>query len=77
MTSVNRERVLRAVGTAIAARRRASGLSQEQLAERSGLHRTYIGAVERGIRNPTITSLAQLARGLACQPSELLAEAGL
>ena len=77
MTSVNRERVLRAVGTAIAARRRGSGLSQEQLAERSGLHRTYIGAVERGIRNPTITSLARLARGLACQPSDLLAEAGL
>jgi transcriptional regulator with XRE-family HTH domain len=77
VSSVNREQVLRSVGSAIASRRRDRGLSQEKLAELSGLHRTYIGAVERGIRNPTITSLTQLARGLACQPSDLLAEAGL
>ncbi len=77
MASVNREQVLRAVGGTIASRRRESKLSQEQLAERSGLHRTYIGAVERGIRNPTVTSLTQLAAGLACRPSDLLAEAGL
>jgi transcriptional regulator with XRE-family HTH domain len=77
MASVNRDQVLRSVGGTIASRRRESKLSQEQLAERSGLHRTYIGAVERGIRNPTVTSLTQLAVGLACRPSDLLAEAGL
>ncbi|HVE45970.1 MAG TPA: helix-turn-helix transcriptional regulator [Acidimicrobiales bacterium] len=77
MASVDRQAVLTAVGGIIASRRHSSGLSQEQLAERCGLHRTYIGAVERGIRNPTVTTLAHLALGLSCSASELLAEAGL
>jgi transcriptional regulator with XRE-family HTH domain len=37
------------------------GLSQEQLAFDAGLHRTYISGVERGVRNPTITVLEQIA----------------
>lgn len=77
MASEERQAVLTAVGAAIASRRHKSGLSQEQLAERSGLHRTYIGAVERGIRNPTVTTLAHLALGLSCRASDLLDEAGL
>lgn len=77
MSSIDRQAILTVVGEAIATRRRTRGLSQEQLAERSGLHRTYIGAVERGIRNPTVTTLAQLALGLSCRASELLAEAGM
>jgi len=44
--------------------RRAKGWSQEELADRSGLHRTYISGIERGIRNPTLTILDKLARAL-------------
>jgi transcriptional regulator with XRE-family HTH domain len=73
----NTPSVLGVVGVAIAARRRELGLTQEQLAELSGLHRTYIGSVERGIRNPTVVSLERIATGLSCRPSDLLREAGL
>ena len=44
--------------------RREKGWSQEELANRAGLHRTYVSGVERGIRNPTITIVDKLAGAL-------------
>lgn len=48
------------------------GWSQEELADQSGLHRTYVSGVERGVRNPTISIVAVLARALGVTPSVLL-----
>jgi transcriptional regulator with XRE-family HTH domain len=68
----NRTDALRQFGQALAVFRQEVGLTQEQLAHRAELHRTYIGSLERGERNPTVTTLLKLADALACPPSELL-----
>lgn len=49
-------------------------MSQEDLAEATGLHRTYISGLERGVRNPTVKILEKLARALKTNPSSLLSE---
>ena len=53
--------------------RHALRLSQENLADRASIHRTYIGGIERGERNPTLTMIVRLARALGVPPAELLA----
>ena len=50
------------------------GISQEDLADQVELDRTYIGGIERGIRNPTLLVLLRLAVVLGVTPAELLAE---
>ncbi len=49
-------------------------LTQEEFADISGLHRTYISGIERGERNPTLDIIFQLARALKCAPGDLLPE---
>jgi len=48
------------------------GLSQEGLAFQSGLHRNYVGAIERGEINPTFSTLIRLSRGVPIPLSELI-----
>lgn len=55
----------------IKAYRLQRGLSQEALADACGLHRTYIGSVERGQRNVTVESLEKIAIALAVSPKDL------
>lgn len=52
--------------------RQRAGLSQEELAARCGVHRTYIGSVERGERNITLDTLQKIAKALETDPLRLL-----
>jgi len=52
------------LGLAIKRERFVLGISQGELAHRSGLHRTYVSDLERGARNPSIESIEKLARAL-------------
>ncbi|WP_239068888.1 helix-turn-helix domain-containing protein [Cellulomonas pakistanensis] len=63
----------RTVGTNIRRIRAAGDLSQEDLAELLGHHRTYVGAVERGERNLSLRALERLAGSLGVDPVDLLA----
>jgi transcriptional regulator with XRE-family HTH domain len=47
-------------------------LSQEELAEKTGLHRTYIGSIERAERNLTIDNIERIAFALGVKPTDLL-----
>lgn len=58
-------------GEAVRKVRTAIGLTQEELADRSGLDRSYIGGVERGERNPTLTVIEKIAEGLGVTLAEL------
>lgn len=59
-------------GELVRKRRQEIGLSQENLGFECGLHRTYIGAIERGETNLTLENIAVLAITLHCQISDLL-----
>jgi len=61
-------------GTAVRNRRLAVGMSQEKLAERAGLHPTYIGMVERGVRNATLDVAARIAKALKVELPKLIEE---
>ncbi len=56
----------------VRSRRLAQGLSQEELAERAGVHRTYVGMLERGEKNVTIYNIERIAGALGVDPSVLL-----
>src|ERR1700686_2447630 len=64
------------LGMAIKTERSVLGISQEELAHRAGLHRTYLSDVERGARNPSIESIEKLARALELSVATLFERAG-
>lgn len=66
----------KAVGSNLRALRVARGLSQEQFAEVLGVHRTYMGGVERGERNLTLQSVERIAERLEVDPRSLLSDVG-
>ena len=64
----------RAFGRAVRKLRLANGLSQERLAELAGIHRTYVGDVERGVRNVSLVNMSKIALALDVPLSLLVRE---
>jgi transcriptional regulator with XRE-family HTH domain len=62
-------------GRAVRAARLSQGLSQEDLAAEAGLDRTYISGLERGARNPALSTVEKVSRALRIRVSVLFAEA--
>jgi transcriptional regulator with XRE-family HTH domain len=65
------KKFLQTIGSAIRDLRDARGMTQAQLAEACGLHRTFIGSVERGERNVAILNLRRIAKSLRVSLAEL------
>jgi transcriptional regulator with XRE-family HTH domain len=63
---------LHALGAAVRESRARRGLSQEGLGFAAGLHRNYVGAIERGTINPTFKTLVLLTAGLSLRLPELM-----
>jgi transcriptional regulator with XRE-family HTH domain len=64
--------VRRKLGLRLQRLRQDQGISQEELADRADVHRTYVSGVERGVRNPTVTVLEKLATGLGVDLAQLV-----
>ena len=58
-------------GEAVRKARTVAGMTQEDLADKSGLDRSYVGGVERGERNPTLSVIEKISNGLGLSLSEL------
>jgi len=70
----DRPELLVAFGQAVRRLRIARGLSQERLAEDVGIHRTYIGDVERGLRNLGLLNVDRIATALGTDLADLMSE---
>jgi len=73
MVTVDRKSVLRGLGSQVRRARTARGMRQEDLAVALGLSVAYVSLIERGRRNPPITTVLALAEALHASPTELLA----
>jgi transcriptional regulator with XRE-family HTH domain len=70
--SLNADKTTREFGTRIRAIRKDLAMSQEELGEVAGLHRTYIGHLERGEVNPSLINILRVAKALKVDPSNLV-----
>lgn len=64
-------KILKAFGNKVKEERLKLGLSQEELADRAGLHRTYIGMIERAEKNITLLNIEKIAKALKLNIKEL------
>ena len=72
VTKKEREKIRLGFGALLRKKRLSIGISQEELAFRSGLHRTYVGSVERGERNLSLENIFVFAKTLKCHPRDLV-----
>jgi transcriptional regulator with XRE-family HTH domain len=63
----------KALGKALRQIREREKLTQEDVADKAGLHSTWISAVERGVRDPRWSTVCQMAKGMGVRPMELVA----
>lgn len=75
--AINQKKAQKQLGQAIRNSRHEIGYSQEEFASFCGVHRTYMGAVERGERNISLLNIVRVASALKIKPSELLGMANL
>jgi transcriptional regulator with XRE-family HTH domain len=68
------EKITEILARNIRKERAVLSISQDELADKSGLHRTYIGGIERGERNITLNSLEKIAHALGLNPKDLIDE---
>ena len=71
-----RDPILCSFGQSVAKHRRAKGFSQETLAEKADLDRTYLSDIERGVRNPGIKNVVLIAKALGIAAADLLKGVG-
>ncbi len=69
MTDINQ-----ALGRVLTNYRKIAQISQEELAERAGIHRTYVSQIERGLKSPTLSVLFKISKSLNTTASCLIAE---
>lgn len=67
-------KLLRDFGQVVRAKRKLLGISQEELATEAGLHRTYIGMIERGEKNLTLQNIKKISVALKCPIADLFEE---
>jgi transcriptional regulator with XRE-family HTH domain len=67
-----RDPILCSFGQSVAKHRRAKEFSQEALAEKADLDRTYLSDIERGVRNPGVKNVIRIAKALGITPSDLM-----
>lgn len=69
---VSPENIKKEFGKHLRRLREEKGWTQEELADRAGMHFTYVGQIERGVRNPSLINLYKLAKALKINGGQLL-----
>jgi len=72
VTALSRAEILKRFGETLREHRQRAGLSQEKLAAKAGIDRTYVGGAERGERNVALVNIVRLAEALDISAAELL-----
>jgi transcriptional regulator with XRE-family HTH domain len=72
LPALSRAEILKRFGETLREHRQRAGLSQEKLAAKAGIDRTYVGGAERGERNVALVNIVRLAEALNINAAELL-----